>query len=553
MTLRNTLPLLSRQGRNSSSTLGRLASSRSAQTLEKIHLNRGRTQPFSSGRQAHVTKCTVLAIQSRTGGTKLSNNLQNDSVSRHNSALLSIQGRRWFHASRRDDAVVPFLLADVGEGITECEVTQWFVQPGSKVAQFDKICEVQSDKASVEITSRFDGVIKSLHYKVGDMAKVGSPLVDIETKDGSKVETPATPPSSPTASSTAAAQPSTTPKPAIEQGAASAVPVVDAGEKVLTFATPAVRRIAKEYNIDLSKVQGTGKGGRIMKEDVLKFVESGGKETIAATAEPIASSPASPLPTPAASDELRPLTNIQKAMLKTMSKSLQIPHFVYSDEIILNNATQLRKQINRHVAAHSTMYPFKKISYMPILIKSFSLALQKYPLLNTMVVNPNPADPSSTKLLYRSSHNVGVAMDTPSGLVVPNIKNVQSKSILDIASDLHRLSALGKKNSIPPPDFQNGTITLSNIGAIGGTYMAPVIVNTEVCIGAIGKIQALPRFEMEVDPVSGEENEVVVKKEVMCVSFSADHRVVDGATVARFVQTWKQYVEDPWSMLTELK
>nr|KAJ3422615.1 hypothetical protein HK105_007296 [Polyrhizophydium stewartii] len=435
--------------------------------------------------------------------------------------------------------VVPFLLADIGEGITECELIQWFVKPGESVEQFSKICEVQSDKAAVEISSRFDGVIKKLHYKTGDVARVGQPLVDIELEDNA--EDDAAPAAEAPAPAPAAA-PANVPADAQTAAAAVATPHEE-GANIPTFATPAVRRISKEHNVDLRKVVGSGPAGRILKGDVLAFVNG---EPAASAPAPSAAraAPASTAASTAAKDEVIALTPIQKAMFKSMTKSLQIPHFGFSDEIALDATTAFRTAVNEHLKTlPAGTYPFKKVSYMPIFLKALSAALSQFPILNARIVDGE--DPSQAKLQFRGSHNIGIAMDTAQGLIVPNVKNVQDKSMFDIAAELERLKEAGRKGAISPADLQGGTITLSNIGNIGGTLLHPVLVSSEVCIGAIGRVQRLPRFEKVVDAATGREIERVVAKEILNVSFNADHRVIDGATVGRFVQLWKTYLENP--------
>ncbi|TPX72053.1 dihydrolipoyllysine-residue (2-methylpropanoyl)transferase [Chytriomyces confervae] len=485
--------------------------------------------------------------------------------------------------------LVPFLLADIGEGITECEVIQWFVKEGDRIEQFSKICEVQSDKAAVEITSRYDGVVSKLHYTLGDMAKVGSPLVDIEMEDESseasaQEEIAAAPSATSTPASTTNA-PVTSKK--NENGEVLAMPsarrlaketgvdlnlvsgtgkdyrvtkgdvvnfkpqsVVGAvrrapANKGEILATPAVRSFAKERSVDLGLVSGTGKEGRITKDDILQFINA----SKAAPARPVeAESPKAEIKvaassTPASSDDtVKPLTVIQKAMFKQMTKSLSIPHFGFADEVILNATSAYRNSINASLSKQP-VHGVKKITFMPIFIKSLSLALNEFPILNAKLVGQESGDVSQVKLQYRSSHNIGVAMDTPQGLLVPNVKNVQNKSIIEIAQELDRLRESAKKG-LSNADMSGGTITLSNIGTVGGSYMHPVIVTSELCIGAIGKTQRLPRFEMVRD-ASGAVSEQVVAKEIMPVSWNADHRVVDGATMAKFVQLWKSYLENP--------
>ncbi|RKO86140.1 2-oxoacid dehydrogenases acyltransferase-domain-containing protein [Blyttiomyces helicus] len=304
-----------------------------------------------------------------------------------------LAARRGYHATSPARQLVPFLLADIGEGITECEVIQWrvlFVKPGEKVEQFTPICEVQSDKAAVEITSRYDGVIRTLYYKTGDVARVGKPLVDIETSGGGEdvVDAPA---AAPEPVAVAAAPTSATPTPA------RPVATKEEREASYVLATPAVRRVARENSVDLNLVAGSGPSGRILKGDVLAYVDG--------SAAPAVASPAA--------TTLVPLTPIQKAMFKTMTKSLAIPHLGFSEEIVLDSATHLRGTINRMLKEHKHQHSFHKISYMPIFLKAMSLALNKYPIMNACLVDAE--DATRARLQYRAAHNIGIAMDTPAG------------------------------------------------------------------------------------------------------------------------------------------
>ncbi|TPX43857.1 dihydrolipoyllysine-residue (2-methylpropanoyl)transferase [Synchytrium endobioticum] len=468
--------------------------------------------------------------------------------------------RRSFFTAAESRALLPYALADIGEGIAECEIIQWFVKPGDRIEQFDKICEVQSDKASVEITSRYDGLVTKLYYDVGAMARVGKPLVDIDT--GAADTSQGT---SPTAAPTAEPTPTLASQSPSSSRDTLSDPTAGDNEPYITT-TPAVRRLAKEQNVDLAQVRGTGKNGRIMKEDVVAFTHAASQRQaiwdqiksahVAAIATPSQAFGPEPLPQLAPQPKLPavppgetvPLSSIQRAMFKQMTKSLSIPHFGYSDEIELSQVALLRAGINDSLSRHNDI-PHKqplvnKITYMPIFIKAMSMALKEFPIMNSTLVDG--ADASSAKLKYNIAQNVGVAMDTPGGLIVPNIKNVESKSILSISKELDRLKDAGRRNALSPSDFSGGTITISNIGNVGGTLLHPVIPPNELCIGAIGRIQRLPR----VVQVNGEEK--VVAKDVIHVSFNADHRVIDGATMARFVSLFKAYLEAPGRMVLQM-
>ena len=428
----------------------------------------------------------------------------------------------------------------MGTGIRECEIIQWFVQPEARVEEWDKLCEVQSDKASVEITSRFAGVIKKLHYEAGEMAKVGKPLVDIDiqgdlkqedlealTESGSGEETQ-------TQASDAISSAITAPTPE-----APTVPE-DASlskGKHATLATPAVRHLTKELNVNISDVTGTGREGRVVKDDVYQFARQRDNA-------PAAGGHTFSVPTAGSGPQketVMQLSPTQSQMFKTMTKSLTIPHFLYADEIDFSGIKELRQRLNEKLAK-SPVNDITKLSFLPFIVKAVSLSLLKYPMLNARV----DLDSNSSKpvLVMRSQHNIGVAMDTPLGLTVPVIKNVASLNVLDIAVELKRLQSVAASGKLTSQDLSGGTITVSNIGNIGGTYVSPVIVEKEVAILGVGKVRTIPAFN---------ETGHVVQKQVCNFSWSADHRVIDGATMARAAELVRGFVEDPDSMVIHLR
>ncbi|BFY99644.1 hypothetical protein BsWGS_02684 [Bradybaena similaris] len=433
--------------------------------------------------------------------------------------------------------VVQYKLSDIGEGIREVIIVEWYVKPGDKVNQFDSVCEVKSDKASVTITSRYDGVVRKLYHEVDSVAFVGQPLLDIETVGSAESEK----------------------QEDVREADAGSVSKDD-DKKAL--ATPAVRRLAAENKISLSDVVGSGKDGRVLKEDIILYLESKQvaqleKASASASRDVPTSQPSSlphtpptkGIPTSAAKvefpaqqvasptqvgeDRTVPLKGITKSMFKIMSEALKIPPFGYYDEVDVSRLVEMRKRL-KSIAQQRGI----QLTYMPIFIKAVSLSLLQYPILNSSL------DTVNEQITYKASHNIGVAMDTPEGLLVPSIKNVQSLSIFDIAAELNRLQALGLAGKLGTGDLSGTTFSLSNIGAIGGTYARPVIMPPNVAIGAIGKIQVLPRFD-EQGGIKG--------AHIMNVSWSADHRVIDGATMARFSNLWKQYLEEPTTFLLNLK
>ncbi|KAH8179845.1 2-oxoacid dehydrogenases acyltransferase (catalytic domain) domain-containing protein [Sarocladium implicatum] len=461
---------------------------------------------------------------------------------------------RWFTESRRLCAIKPVPLADIGEGIVECEVIQWFVEPGARVEEFSPLCEVQSDKASVEITSRFPGVVKKLYYENGDMAKVGKPFIDIDIEGDAKVEE---------VESLTSPQPDKAeerpvpndmpPKPAAQNVAETssssgqAKPVMPAKGKHASLSTPAVRHLSKELNVDINDIYGSGKDGRVLKEDIYKFVQardSGSSDTQAPAPAPAASTAYSPpTDTSVQTETPQPLSQTQQQMFKTMTRSLSIPHFLYADEVDFTQLVELRGRLNRVLSSSPAVEGQPgKLSYLPFVIKAVSMALYQYPILNARVDMDSQG--GKPRLIHRTQHNIGVAMDTPSGLLVPVIKNVGSLNILTIAAELTRLQTLAHQGKLSPADMSGGTITVSNIGNIGGTYLSPVIVDKEVSILGIGRMRTVPAFD---------EKDNVVKKQVCNFSWSADHRVVDGATMARAADVVRKVVEEPDVMVMHLR
>eukprot|EP01134_Creolimax_fragrantissima_P005415 CFRG5415T1 len=447
----------------------------------------------------------------------------------------NLKSTRTFRTSAAHWKTISFNLADIGEGIAEAEVLQWFVDVGDEVEEFDPICEVQSDKATVEITSRYPGKISKRHYELGEMAVVHAPLVDIEQADGAessvKEDKPSkltpTPASGPPDTSTTAPTPRQEPDNFVEVSK--------------NLATPAVRRIARENDIDLRTVPASGKDGRVLKGDILAFLENGGvtsaPATSMSTSEPMPSSSPSTIRPPASStpraDTMIQVKGIQRAMVKSMLAANAVPHFTYGEELLMNKLIELRNELKPAVAASGI-----SLSYLPFILKAISLALNDFPMINAH------ADEDASEITYKGSHNIRVAMDTPQGLLVPCVKNVQDLSVVEIASELNRLQVAGAAGKLSTEDMAGGTISFSNIGAIGGTYMRPVLVTPEVAIAAMGKIMSVPRFD---------NNMQVYNAQIANISWSGDHRVLDGATMAKFSNVIKSYIEEPQRMFLHMK
>jgi 2-oxoisovalerate dehydrogenase E2 component (dihydrolipoyl transacylase) len=448
--------------------------------------------------------------------------------------------------------MTPFILADIGEGIAEVELMQWFVKEGDKIKAFDRICEVQSDKATVEITSRYDGTVAKVHHKEGDIVNVGSALVDILTSGNvdapkPKIETTPTKAAASVVSAASASPPKT----------ASITNDLSHNDKVK--ATPAVRKIAKENDIDLRTVLATGPAGRVLKEDILHHISGAanpraGHDQSQSFGASHSESTHTSKPTVKyvphnilQEDRVVPIRGVARLMVKSMQAAQQVQHLTLMEEVVMDNMVTMRSDLKKLAESRGL-----KLSYMPFIIKAASLALEQYPMLNSTV------NSEVTEVVYHASHNIGVAMDTPTGLVVPVIKNVQNKSIFDIAEEMSTLIEKGMTGKLGEADLTGGTFSLTNIGSIGGTYATPVLVVPQVAIGAFGRLQVLPRYvgksgkaATPSDVANGDAT--AVPSTVMNISWSADHRVVDGATVARFSNVWKNFIEDPSTMLVSMR
>jgi len=399
---------------------------------------------------------------------------------------------------------IDFILPDIGEGIVECELVEWLVKEGDCIVEDQPIADVMTDKALVQIPAMHSGVIKKLFYKQGEIAKVHAPLFSM------KVE--------------------------------SAIITNDVGENSLaqeqdtiggnTFAqktnskalaSPAVRRVARELDVNIGEVTGSGKKGRVYKDDVVAY-EQGGVLT---------STVVQPL-----TKRIELIRGIKAVMAKAMVNSVStIPHFTYCEEIDMTELIKLRLAIKETAVVKEMAKQDIKLTMMPFFMKAMSLALKEFSVINSQV------NDDCTELTYFNDHNIGMAVDAKVGLLVPNVKQVQTKSILDLAADISRLTNDARSGRVQSADLKGGTITISNIGAIGGTVATPIINKPEAAIVALGKLQTLPRFNDKGD---------VEARSIMQVSWSGDHRVIDGGSIARFCNLWKSFLESPSHMLIHM-
>ncbi|WP_370245457.1 dihydrolipoyllysine-residue acetyltransferase [Alteromonas abrolhosensis] len=444
-----------------------------------------------------------------------------------------------------------FILPDIGEGIVECEIVKWNVAEGDEIEEDQAVVEVMTDKAVVEIPAKNAGTVHRLYYAQGDIAKVHSALFALEV-DGEASATNSTAdasPSSHTGSSNVASQSSVqTQTNALSSQSTQVAPSkFSDGEyeppiaiegKVL--ASPAVRRVAREKNIDLSSVKGSGKKGRILKSDVLNLQQpSVGSSTQSAPSSSSSSTSqkgdsSSVNTVVKGSVRTEKVRGIQAAMAKQMSASVYtIPHFTVSDELVMDNLMSLRKLLKPEFEAKNV-----KLSFMPFFVKAMSLALNEFPVVNSQL------NEDATEISYFADHNIGFAVDSKIGLLVPNIKRVQDLSLLEIAVQMQDIIEQARAGRVAGEHLKGGTISISNIGAIGGITATPVINKPEAAIVALGKTQKLPRFDDEGN---------VSAQNIMAVNWSGDHRIIDGATMVRFNNLWMSYLTQPEKMLMHLK
>ncbi len=416
-----------------------------------------------------------------------------------------------------------FILPDIGEGIVECELVEWLVAEGDEIKEDQAVADVMTDKALVQIPAMHSGKVVKLYYAKGDIAKVHAPLFAIEraSEAGEVSTTVAAPKTEPdtVVSQAPSAEAKTTPVAA--QPATTSKKVVNAK----AVASPAVRRVARELGVNIHQVPGSGKKGRVYKEDVISFNDNGAvqvnEQAVVATAKA------------SGGTRVEPIRGVKAAMAKAMVASVSsIPHFTYCEEIDMTDLIALRGKLKDKYAQQDI-----KLTMMPFFMKAMSLALKEFPVVNAQVNN------DCTELTYFDDHNIGMAVDSKVGLLVPNVKQVQQKTIIELAQDITRLTNDARSGRVSPDDLKGGTISISNIGAIGGTVATPIINKPEVAIVALGKLQTLPRFDEQGN---------VVARAIMQVSWSGDHRVIDGGTIARFSNLWKSYLEDPSSMLVAM-
>lgn len=459
-----------------------------------------------------------------------------------------------------------FILPDLGEGVHEAELISWKVSPGDEVEEHQTVAEMETDKALVEVPSPRAGVIKELMGKPGDIMKVGEPAWTYEGAGGSGQEAARAPAQQPQRESPAAPAPAREPskpsKSAEERedagtvvGNLSATPGVG-GSGSGALATPAVRRLARDLGVDIDGVRGTGLAGRVTEKDVRAAAGGGGAQAPAARrieAEPMeapsrAPSRREPGPTngsagrglattaperrpsrvPAPSEQTRiPMRGVRRTIAQRLRQSMDTAvHFNVMDEADVSALDAVRK---RTAAASG-----EKVSFLPFVMGAVCRALRAFPALNATV-----DDEAGEIVRHRSAH-IGMAADTEHGLTVPVIFDADTMGVLELARQIEDLARMTRDRSIPRELLMGSTFTISNVGSYAGRFATPVINYPEVAILGVGRVR---------DGVSVRDGAIRIAK-LMPLSLAADHRTVDGAEAARFLQHVIDLLEQPESLLT---
>lgn len=434
-------------------------------------------------------------------------------------------------------------LPELGEGVTEGELVKWLVKPGDSVKPDQPVAEVMTDKATVEVPTPVGGTVKELKFKVGDVIAVEKTILTLETGAGAtaspvpvKAAQTATPAAAaktaaptPTASAVAAKPVPASLHEAIGAQSNFYPPVADS--KVL--ATPSTRRLAREMAVDINTMKGSGLAGRVTREDVMS-AGGGGLETYSNKAPGFSMPAARPLANGGGAEERVAIRGIRKKIAENMQMAKHIiPHFTLMDECIVTNLVALRESLKEYAEKNQT-----KITYLPIVMKALIATIrQQFPMFNASI------DDAAQEIVYKKYFNIGFAADTPNGLVVPVIKNADQKSILEISKEILDLSKRARDGKLKPEEMKGATITITNIGSVGGTYATPIINHPEVAI--LGMYKISDRLHLLPDGKVGSEK-------VMNFTITADHRLIDGAVAANFLKAFNSKIQNPGMLMMEM-
>jgi 2-oxoglutarate dehydrogenase complex dihydrolipoamide succinyltransferase (E2) component len=423
-----------------------------------------------------------------------------------------------------------FKLPDLGEGVAEGEIVKWLVKEGDPINEDQPMVEVMTDKATVQIPSPSKGKIDKIYAKQGDTAKVGDVLVTLdEDSSGGSIKAPA-------------AQTLSQPQTSDSRQSAPAAPQtqqVPKGPQTGVVATPATRKLARDLNVDISSISGSGPAGRITEEDVRKAAASPRAAQQVQQQVPQAPAPKFTIQTqstistqtvsstrPASQLEDRiPIHGIRKRIAEKMSKSLHTTAQVTNiDEVDLTELVALREKLKPVAEGQGV-----KLTFMPFIMQAAVASLKESPYFNASI------DDEKQEIVVKHYYNIGFATDTTNGLIVPVVKDVDKRTIFQIARELADLSEKARNGRISLDEIQGGTFTVTNIGTLGGLMSTPIINTPEVAILGVHKIQKRPVVK----------DNMIVIRDMCYLSLSFDHRIVDGADGARFTTRLISVLENP--------
>lgn len=472
---------------------------------------------------------TPFRVVNLPGLTSRRGHLENDHQSSKRGFSSAAAAAASSSSASTSAVIETFPLPQTGEGIAECEVVQWFAEEGERIVEFGKLVEVQSDKATIEITSKSNGTLVKKYAQAGDVVAVGAPLCDIAVDAPSSSTAGAPQTSKQSAAQPPPPPPPLSPPPSPSSTSTTTVPTPTPARR--TEASPAVRRVAKELDVDISNVVGTGPGGRVLKTDVEVFAKSGGR-----TPSKINAAPASPSPQPRREDAgtVVPLQKYQRAMAKAMEAAASVPRFTLCDDVDVTAMMVACARANAKALEGDI-----KLTTMPFVIKALSLALARYPELNVHY------DADNVALIRFDEHRIGMAVATPHGLAVPTLRLTPEHSLRHIAAEVARLANDARNLRLREEDIVTPTVTVSNFGAIrggSGHYASPVVVPPSIAIVAIGATR-------DALVPSAEDPTATVRRSLAPISWSADHRACDGAQLTLLNGAWKALCEEPLDIL----
>jgi pyruvate dehydrogenase E2 component (dihydrolipoamide acetyltransferase) len=402
-----------------------------------------------------------------------------------------------------------FKLPDLGEGITSGEIKKWHVRKGEKVEEDQTIAEVETDKAVVELPSPVTGVIEDLKAAEGTKTNVGDVIAVIKEEGAPEAPKPAQPKAEEKAQEAR--------KPGV-----AAPPMEE--KKVPALATPATRMLAKELGVNIDSVKGTGPGGRITDEDVKKAAQKPAEKPVAAPAALAA-------PVKAGNEERIPFRGIRRTISENMMRSInKTARVTLVDDADLTRLVELRERINQKLAGTV------KVSYLAFFVKAVVTSLMAHPMLNASL------DEEKGEIVLKKYYNIGIAVDTDRGLIVPVLKDADKKSLIDISKELVHIIELTREGKIGVEQLKGNTFTIANIGSIGGLFSTQVINYPDSAILEMQQIRDMPRVM---------DGNIAIRK-VMYIPLTIDHRIADGADGQKFLNDVKRYLEDPEQLLVNM-